>query len=133
MTKETLKTYTKLKREQKQLEGMLRELEAIMAAPSGQRLTGMPRNPSPGGNPLEDAVIRHVELQERYRAKLDELLQAQLEIERAIDTLDPTERTLLRLHYIQGETWEQAAVTMNYSWRQVHRIHARALKKLESI
>ena len=77
-------------------------------------------------------MIRHVELQERYRTKLDELLQAQLEIERAIDTLDPTERTLLRLHYIQGETWEQAAVTMNYSWRQVHRIHARALKKLES-
>ena len=48
MTKETLKTYTQIKREQKQLEGMLRELEAVMAAPSGQRLT-CPGTPPPAG------------------------------------------------------------------------------------
>lgn len=131
MTKEQLKQYIRIKREREQLEAMLHDLESAMTAPSGQRLDGMPRNPSAGHNPLEDAVVRHLELQERYAAKLAELAQAQLEIEEAIDALEPTERTLLRLHYLQGLVWEQVCVEMCYSWRQVHRIHARALKKLE--
>lgn len=36
-------------------------------------------------------------------------------------------RELLIRRYMNGETFEQIAVAMHYSWRQVHRVHGRAL------
>jgi RNA polymerase sigma factor (sigma-70 family) len=66
-----------------------------------------------------------------YRQKAAELSTALAEIEDAIEVLEPRERTLIRLHYAQGLTWEEVCVAMNYSWRQIHRIHAKALALLE--
>jgi len=42
-------------------------------------------------------------------------------------------RTLLELRYIKGESWERIAVAMNYSWRQTHRIHGRALVEVAEV
>ena len=36
-------------------------------------------------------------------------------------------RRLLVLRYLNGKSWESIAVEMHYSWRQVHRLHGRAL------
>jgi hypothetical protein len=36
----------------------------------------------------------------------------------------------MRHRYLEGLTWEKVCVEMNYSWRQTHNIHARALDKL---
>lgn len=36
-------------------------------------------------------------------------------------------RELLIRRYMSGETFEEIAVGMHYSWRQVHRVHGRAL------
>lgn len=130
MTKEQLRKYQAIKRERQQLERMLQELELEMSAPGSPRLDGMPRNPSQGGNSLANMVARHMELQERYRAKLQELTEAQLAIEQAIATLEPTERALMRYYYIEGLTWEEVCVCINYSWRQTHRIHAKALRQI---
>ena len=38
-----------------------------------------------------------------------------------------TYRQLLVMRYLNGKTFERIAVEMNFSWRQVHRIHGRAL------
>ena len=42
-----------------------------------------------------------------------------------------TERLLLRLRYIEFNTWEQIAEKMNYSTMQIWRIHGSALKNLK--
>lgn len=41
------------------------------------------------------------------------------------------EREVLRLRYIKGMKWEEAALKMNYSWKWVHKIHGRALQNFE--
>ena len=132
MTKERLKAYRSIKLERDRLVTMIEELEAQMQSPRSQRLDGMPRGGSAPSNPVETLAVKHVELIERYQQKVAELTEAAGEIENAIEILDHRERTLIRLHYIQGLTWEEVCVAMTYSWRQVHRIHSKALEILKN-
>lgn len=129
MTQERLKNYQAIKREWAQIAQQLERIEATMYAPKAQRLTGMPSARSPE-NPLDSLVDHRQELLERYQAKLDELAAEQLAVEKAIESLTPAARTALRYHYIDGMTWEKVCVQMSYSWRQIHRIHAHALRQL---
>lgn len=131
MTKEQLKGFRSIKLERDRLLLMIEELEAQMRSPKSQRLDGMPRGGSSPSSPVENLVVKHTELLERYYEKVAELTAATVEIEEAIERLSPRERTLLRLHYIEGLTWEEVCVAMSYSWRQVHRIHAVALSMLK--
>ena len=111
MTKEQLRNYQPMKKEQRQIEQRLRTLE---------------RRPESDQETLRP-------LRECYTKKLEELVAAQLEIERAIETLDPIERELMRLRYIDGLSWYKIMTRINYSEQQTHRIHARALIKLKKI
>ncbi len=133
MTKEQLKAYRGLKLERDRLLVMIEELEAQMRSPRSQRLDGMPRGGSASSSVVENLVVKHTELVDRYRQKVADLTRATEEIEDAIEVLESRERTLIRLHYIQGLTWEEVCVAMTYSWRQVHRIHAKALEALKSV
>lgn len=133
MTKERLRNYQNIKREREQLKHQLEEIEAALYYPKIQRLTDMPGGGRKEGNPQEDLAIHHIELQERYNAKLEELAAEQLAIEQAIETLDPTERMLLRYRYIDGLKWEEVCVKIGYSWVQTHEHHGRALRKLREV
>lgn len=131
MTKEQLKAYRDLKRERDDLERRKKELEAVMYGPRSQRLDGMPRGGSGENYVQEERMDQKDELLALYEAKEAELDAALVAIEKAIEKLAPRERQLVRLHYIDGLAWEQVAVEMTYSWRQVHRIHSDALEKLK--
>lgn len=126
--KKRLNSYNDLDRERRQLADQLARLQARLT-PGGQNLDGMPRGPGVSDG-LADTVAARLDLLERYQVKLHELDRAQADIESLIDDLDPVERTLTRAKYIEGRTWEEVCVVMAYSWRQVHRIHARVLGKL---
>ena len=53
-------------------------------------------------------------------------------IERQISQMEnEDEQEVLRLRYILGMKWEEVAVKMDYSWRQIHRIHSSALKNFK--
>lgn len=102
MTKEQLKSYQPIKKELSALEVLARKID-------------------------RHGTEELCRLYDKKRKKLeDELLQ----IEQAIETLGPTERTLMRLRYIDGLSWQAICTRINYSWQQTHRIHARALIKL---
>lgn len=73
------------------------------------------------------------QLQNLYRQKLKSLVESQIRIERASETLNPIERELMRLRYIDGADWTEVAATIHYEWTQTHRIHAKALAKIKSI
>lgn len=133
MTKEKLRSYRAIRKERDLLNEKIKELETELYDPRAQRIDGMPRSGSNNDSTRREAQIdRKDELLALYREKERELTRAILEIEEIIDLLQPRERTLLRLYYIDGLTWEQVACEMNYSWRQVHRIHGEALKKLKA-
>jgi DNA-directed RNA polymerase specialized sigma subunit len=71
---------------------------------------------------------------ELTRAEISDKIQqnyAELRrIELAIQTLPAREMYLIRSRYIDHRSWEQICVDMNYSWRQMHRIHSDALNGL---
>lgn len=130
MTKERLRHYIDIKREATQIRSTLQELEASMTAPRAQALDGMPRSGSQAYDHLSDVVARHQDLIDQYCDKLDELAAEQMQIEQAIESLQPRERELIRYRYIEGLSWEEICVRMSYSWRQTHRIHANALQQI---
>lgn len=130
MTKEHLRSYRDLRRELKQIEGKVEAIEATLYSPKIPRLTGMPSAPG-GGNTKEDLAAKHLELLEYYNGKKAELAAEQLAIEKAIEVLPYRERTLLRLYYIDGLTWEEVCVEMSYGWTRTHKIHGMALQMLK--
>lgn len=132
MTKERLRRYQAIKAEQKQLQSLLDEIETPMYSPKAQQLSGMPFPPSRigSGSPQEQMADRTMELRARYAEKIEELHAEQLEIETAIDTLEPKLRTLMRHRYIDGLTLEDVCICMGYSLRQANRLHAEALEQL---
>lgn len=107
MTKEQLRLYRSIKLEICQLEQRIITLEMM------------------GHN---DDITKP--LRETYRNKLKGLIDGQLKIEQAIESLNPTERELIRMRYIDGAEWAEISDTLHYEWAQTHRIHARALNKI---
>lgn len=69
-------------------------------------------------------------LEEKYCYLYNELFKQQLDIENAIATLDPIERTILRYRYIDGMKWEKIFRLIHYGQKQTFRIHKNALNKL---
>ena len=105
MTKEQLRDYRDIKKELAALEVLGRKIEKY------------------GGQ----------ELQELYANKREKLIKDLQRVEEAIETLNPTERTLMRLRYVEGLSWQAICGRINYSWQQTHRIHARALIKIKDL
>ena len=130
MTKEQLRAYRDIKLEYDRLVVMRQEQELIIFSPPAPQLTGMPHAGASNGSPVERAAEKHAELLKTYRQKEAELLEALQVIEQAIESLPPIERTVIRLYYARGLTWEQVCVEIGYSWSQTHRIHAAALERL---
>lgn len=133
MTKKQLKDYRALKKERDDIERRLKEMEAEVPAPRTARLDGMPRSGHSENYVLEAKMDREDELRKLYAEKKAQLNAQLLQIEKAIEVLESTERTILRLYYIDGLTWEEVAVAAGYSWSQTHRYHARALQKLRGV
>lgn len=109
MTKEQLRQYQSIKAEISQMERRIEELKELGYEDITQ--------------PLRDI----------YQEKLTNLIESQLEIEKAIESLNSTERELMRLRYIDGADWTEVAATIHYEWTQTHRIHARALAKIKNL
>jgi len=129
MTKERLKQYRFLVLEAAQLEQEL--LEHLNSSYIGGTVfDGVPKS---GG--ISDTVpklaIGSIKLYAMLTAKKNEAVRLCKEIEECIAGLEPRERTLMRERYIFDKGWEEICVIIGYSWRQIHNIHARILKKIE--
>jgi RNA polymerase sigma factor (sigma-70 family) len=72
-------------------------------------------------------------LRDLYSAKREKLTAELRRVEQAIETLDPTERRLIRLRYIDALSWLAVSRRLNYSKPQAQRIHKAALIKLRDL
>lgn len=94
------------------------------------QLSDMPRGGS--GGDWTDADVKVLEMEDAIHADILELCRVKREVFEMIDTVeDERYRTLLELRYRNYLTFEQIAVEMHYSWRQVMRLHAEALDVIE--
>ena len=95
-------------------------------------LTGMPHNPSPSTSLMADAVCKIVDLQEELGRDVRELVELKRRISSVIKSVqDHEQQTLLEKRYLCFQTWEKISVDMNFSIQHVHRIHEKAVEKIE--
>lgn len=134
MTKAQLRAYRSIRLERDKLAGQIEELEAILYGPKIPNLNGMPHGSGGDNSHIYDRKgDEHMRLVALYDEKVAQLEEQMIEIEAAISPLSPKERTIIRLHYFEGLTWEQVAVEINYTWRHVHRLHGNAISKLQEM
>ena len=75
---------------------------------------------------------RLVELESLVDEKIDQQIALKAEILNTIMQLeDRRQRLVLMEYYIEMKTFEQVAVDIHYSWRQIMNIHGHALKEVE--
>lgn len=137
MEKVDFLNYRALVLEVRQLKSHLASLERAMDSISGPQLSFTPKGPHSGGSPVERQVVRFLDVQELYKAKLTEKLAQLVIVEQAIDSLDsPAERLVMRLRYMEGRSWASVCSLLQregYSERQVYRLHGFALQKLKEV
>ena len=87
-----------------------------MSAPSD----GMPRGSSVSDT-VGQAAAKIADLQAEINREIDQLVDLRREIEDAIKYTvdDPVLQELLERRYIDGDKWEEIAVRMHYSWRNI--------------
>lgn len=80
------------------------------------------------GDKMANNVVNIVEMEKAINSKICELIAAREEAEVIMSALkEPRQRLVIECYYFSTRTWEQCCVKLNYSWRQIHRIHSNAL------
>lgn len=130
MTKEELRECRDRALYIKTLEEKLLELEDLARKVSPSLKKDMVDS-SPNQDKLGETVTRIVELQALINREIGILKQKEKEVLLAISKLPSKEKRLMFLRYVYGLSWEEVAVEMGYSWRQIHNIHSNSLKKIK--
>lgn len=88
-----------------------------------------------GGISNVEALVEKIcSAEENLNLKIDRLIDKKAEITAFIEQIHDTEtRSVFKLHYVSGLTWEQVADKLFFSLRTVHNIRDRGLKMLENI
>lgn len=95
-----------------------------------QRILPMPPG-IPSGNRVQDAVERISAVESSINHEIMEQCKERDEVTAAINTVpNATLRMVLKMRYIDGMTFEQIAVSMNYTFRHIIRLHGQALHVL---
>ena len=129
MTKDDLKEYTSIKRELKQIQFKLKELEERKTSIKSQIISDMPRGGG-DGKELLDILIGIEDIIKKLNKKITKLIKKISEIEDTIENLDTIERLLIRYKYIENLKMFQIAEKMNYSERHLNRVHSDVLKRI---
>ena len=97
-----------------------------------QVLTAEPQGGGSIYGKTEEIIAKIVDLEREIDADIDRLISIRDNIEAVIEAVEnDRERLLLQYRYLDGWTFEKIAVEMNYSWRQIHRLHSQALINLK--
>ena len=100
------------------------------ACKTTQTISDMPKAKN-GAQGDSGEVAQYIEIGEEITRELRNLHHLRREIRAVITTLeDDILQTLMLYRYIDGMTFEQIAVKMNFSWRWTITLHGRALEKL---
>lgn len=128
--KEYLQQYRDAVRRATAAQDHLAELRA-MAERITPRYDSEPTGTHGAGDKLGAAVARIVDAETVVDAEISLLIATAREVENTIKGVkDSTLRALLYERYINGKTFEQIAVQLNYSWRQTCRLHGAALAEI---
>ena len=116
-------------RKQKVIEEEIRELRLKKMLPSLTQ-DGMPHGS--GGSDMSGYAAKLDELLRDLDAQAQHCIDIRREIAGKIEAMqDETEKLVLRLRYMHGKKWEEIAVEMDYGYRNVLKLHGKALSHFE--
>ena len=99
---------------------------------TGPNLTDMPKNPNKGASKTEDYILKIVDIESEIDRDIDQLLSLKSEIMGVIKDVDDADcQMLLEERYLCFATWERIAADMNFSVRNVHNLHSKALSMVK--
>lgn len=97
-------------------------------------LTGMPHSPSGPRSPMEEAVIRLIDLKAELEDELARLLRLRVDAQRIIRQVsNPEYQLLLEKRYLCYESWEDIAVDMSWSISWTMKLHRKALRAVDAV
>ena len=103
-----------------------------LATKANSTLTDMPGSPNRNIHRMEDIIVKIVDLENDINQDIDMLVDLKTEIMQVIKKVDDLElQTLLEQRYLNFRTWEQIAVDMQYSTRNIYKLHDRAIKEIK--
>ena len=83
---------------------------------------------------MESALVKMIDLEYEINADIDRLVDLKREMATLIERVnDPSQRLLLEMRYLCGNTWEDIAQKMGYDLRWVYRLHGKALQEFEMV
>lgn len=83
---------------------------------------------------IGDAISKIIDLENEINQKIDEYVDKKREISRVIGAVkDPDQMAVLQKRYLLYEPWEQIALEMHCTYRNVCYIHGRALQAVEKL
>ena len=125
--KKYLRKYRESIAAENELNDQLNRLRDDFTFPKAQDLDGMPHGFS-SVHDLSDYAARIDNLLLELSCLISSRIDLRKDIMHRIDSMDSeVEKTILMMRYISGKTFEQIAVTLNYSWRWVLTLHGNAL------
>lgn len=94
-------------------------------------MSDMPGGGSRNVYRMQDIIGKIIDLENEINADIDRLVDLKRDIVAIIKAVEnPEYQTLLELRYLCFKTWEQIAVDMGYSTRNVYKLHDAAIEKL---
>lgn len=132
-------TKDELKKKLKSAAALQRQLESDCAQLQNLRDIAHTITPAYGpraggggsGQKMGNAVVNIVDLEAGIQQEINELVAAMSEVRRLIAlAADTNLEVVLRKRYLNYQKWEQIAAELGYSWRGVHKLHARALETI---
>lgn len=126
--KEYLNRYKNAVKKYNSLQEQEERIRAEMG-PGAIEYSGMPK--AHKKTDLSDYMVRLEKILYKIADKKREMQEIRLEIEDKITDIDDgIQSRVLYLRYIRFLKWKDICVEIGYSWRQVHRAHSQALKKM---
>ena len=118
------------------IENKIRELEdlrdmtmKITSTISDEVVSGS-RDP----NRLSNAVVRIIDLETEIDNAVDEYVDRREDVTRVIDSLDDARLVdLLHRRYLQGQTWEQIAFEMGYTYQWICELNKMAIDEVQML
>ena len=95
-------------------------------------ISDMPGGGSRNVYRMQDIIGKIIDLEDEINQDIDALVDLKREMVATIKAVaDPECQTLLELRYLCFKTWEQIAVDMQYSTRNIYKLHDRAIKEIK--
>ena len=131
--KKYLESYRYLVIDIRNIKDEIEEIKQSMTG-SSKPLSGMPRSGSGRQRDMSDYYVRLEALEGKLRKQLKRKVEKQMIITDAIEAM-PTDklRTLMRLRYLHGCTWEEVAEQMGITARWATYLHGDALKEIKIV